>query len=128
MLVNPIIENCQLSVASRHIPPMHLSLTTFLPALILPLLLFSITLTLRAQSSSDREKLSPFECGFEPSRSARLPFSTRFFLLAVIFLVFDIEIVILLPTPRLISSTTLPTLLYGLAPFLLVLIFGLLHE
>nr|QVD40476.1 NADH dehydrogenase subunit 3 [Semisulcospira gottschei] len=77
---------------------------------------------------SDREKNSPFECGFDPMKSARLPFSLRFFLLAIIFLIFDVEIVLLFPVLAGMSSNFDLYLTIGTFSFLIILIIGLFHE
>nr|UYX79146.1 NADH dehydrogenase subunit 3 [Comitas murrawolga] len=77
---------------------------------------------------SDREKSSPFECGFDPIKSARLPFSLRFFLLAIIFLIFDVEIVLLFPILASMMKSISLSLVFSLFIFLAILIIGLFHE
>ena len=45
----------------------------------------------------DTEKLSPYECGFEPFEDARLKFDVRYYLMAILFILFDLEIAFLFP-------------------------------
>jgi NADH-ubiquinone oxidoreductase chain 3 len=107
---------------------MHYEIFRITLALIIPLAITLIALIVSNKSSLDREKGSPFECGFDPKMSSRLPFSMRFFLLAVIFLVFDIEIVLLIPLPLVININIIIEGLMAGVVFLLLLIAGLLHE
>nr|YP_010718857.1 NADH dehydrogenase subunit 3 [Gonatopsis borealis]WDQ44460.1 NADH dehydrogenase subunit 3 [Gonatopsis borealis] len=96
--------------------------------LIVNLMLLLLGLTINKRSYSDREKNSPFECGFDPSIYTRAPFSMRFFLLAVIFLIFDVEIILLMPlTMNIINSNTHWPLTSSIS-FLIILLLGLLHE
>ncbi len=45
----------------------------------------------------DPEKLSPYECGFEPFNDSRMEFDIRFYLVAILFIIFDLEIAFLFP-------------------------------
>nr|YP_009233220.1 NADH dehydrogenase subunit 3 [Cephaloscyllium umbratile]AMB27100.1 NADH dehydrogenase subunit 3 [Cephaloscyllium umbratile]APL97773.1 NADH dehydrogenase subunit 3 [Cephaloscyllium umbratile] len=97
--------------------------TTALVSLILAFIAFWLP-----SLNPDNEKLSPYECGFDPLGSARLPFSLRFFLIAILFLLFDLEIALLLPLPwgnQLFSPSS--TLLWT-AIILILLTLGLIYE
>jgi NADH-quinone oxidoreductase subunit A len=50
-----------------------------------------------APSSPDNEKLSPYECGFESFSDSRIKFDVRFYLVAILFIIFDLEIAFLFP-------------------------------
>ena len=69
----------------------------------------------------------PFECGFNPSFKARLPFRTQFFIIRLIFLIFDIEIDFLLPL-IFISINFNPFIISYSFTFLFILIIGLYIE
>merc|ERR1712212_398843 len=65
------------------------------------------------------ELLSPYECGFEPISRSHVLFCIKFFLLAILFIVFDVEVSFLFPT--LFNSTVVLSLV-------LVLLAGILYE
>ena len=50
-----------------------------------------------ARQNPDPEKLSPYECGFEPFEDARGRFDVRFYLVAILFIIFDLEVAFLFP-------------------------------
>nr|AIG23585.1 NADH dehydrogenase subunit 3 [Pseudochirulus canescens] len=74
------------------------------------------------------EKSSPYECGFDPLGSARLPFSMKFFLIAITFLLFDLEIALLLPLPWAIQLPTPKSMLVLSYCLILLLTAGLAYE
>lgn len=49
------------------------------------------------RQNPDSEKLSPYECGFEPFADARSKFDVRFYLVSILFIIFDLEVAFLFP-------------------------------
>ncbi|YP_238288.1 NADH dehydrogenase subunit 3 (mitochondrion) [Scleropages formosus] len=106
---------------------MNLITSTLSIAILLTILLAMVSFWI-PQMSPDTEKLSPYECGFDPLGSARLPFSLRFFLAAILFLLFDLEIALLLPLPW-GDQSILPTQTFMWASIILILLtLGLIYE
>nr|YP_010014995.1 NADH dehydrogenase subunit 3 [Crematogaster teranishii]QOI14043.1 NADH dehydrogenase subunit 3 [Crematogaster teranishii] len=77
--------------------------------------------------ASSREKISPFECGFDPITPNHIPFSVHFFLISLIFLIFDIEITILIPLIYLFYSFNFYMIMTSFI-FLIILLMGLYIE
>ena len=75
----------------------------------------------------DSEKLSPYECGFEAFEDARMKFDVRYYLVAILFILFDLEIAFLFPW-----AVVLPDIgafgFWSMMIFLAILIIGFVYE
>nr|YP_009236879.1 NADH dehydrogenase subunit 3 [Spiniphilus spinicornis]AMJ17344.1 NADH dehydrogenase subunit 3 [Spiniphilus spinicornis]QVM79146.1 NADH dehydrogenase subunit 3 [Spiniphilus spinicornis] len=107
-----------------------MKMLTFISLMIMMIMVMIILLIniLAKKTWADREKSSPFECGFDPKTNARLPFSLQFFLIAVIFLIFDIEITLLLPMIMALKTSNIVQYSLVTIYFLIILLLGLYHE
>ena len=80
-----------------------------------------------APSRPDPEKLSPYECGFEAFEDARMKFDVRYYLVAILFILFDLEIAFLFPWAVALKDVGLVG--FGaVALFLTVLVVGFVYE
>jgi NADH-quinone oxidoreductase subunit A len=75
----------------------------------------------------DPEKLSPYECGFEAFEDARMKFDVRYYLVAILFILFDLEIAFLFPWAVVINDIGMPGFL-AMMLFLGILVVGFVYE
>lgn len=80
-------------------------LTVLVFALVLALIIFGLSYSV-AKQAGDPEKLSAYECGFEPFDDARNAFDIRFYLVAILFILFDLEATFLFPWAISLSDIT----------------------
>lgn len=79
------------------------------------------------RGSKDDEKLSPYECGFEPFDDSRTQFDVRYYLVAILFIIFDLEIAFLFPWA--VSLDTVGRFgIVAMGLFLAILVVGFIYE
>ena len=111
---------------------MSFNLADYLPVLLMFIVAagFAVTMVgishVVGQRKQTRTKLMPYECGKDPVGSARERFSVKFYLIAMIFILFDIEVIFLVPWAVVFRQLGLPGLLAVLA-FLVILAVGFLY-
>nr|YP_009488346.1 NADH dehydrogenase subunit 3 [Dictyla platyoma]AWD31605.1 NADH dehydrogenase subunit 3 [Dictyla platyoma] len=76
----------------------------------------------------ERNKMTPFECGFDPKSSSRIPFSIQFFLIGILFLIFDVELVMVLPIIITLKNSNFNLWVITSITLIMILIMGLYYE
>nr|AKK32524.1 NADH dehydrogenase subunit 3 [Henschiella sp. PJ-2015] len=97
-------------------------------SIMISMILMILTYFISMKKLFNQEKLSPFECGFNPLNSARIPFSLHFFMISILFLIFDIEIIIIIP--MIITMKMINPLYWfiSIMYIIVILTLGLIHE
>nr|YP_010564812.1 NADH dehydrogenase subunit 3 [Pentapycnon charcoti]UZA61215.1 NADH dehydrogenase subunit 3 [Pentapycnon charcoti] len=97
--------------------------------LILMLMTMSLMMIsmLLMKKNMSMEKNSPIECGFNPISFNQIPFSLQFFLIAIIFMIFDVEITLILPYPMMILWSPQFMSMF-MSIFIIILMLGTLYE
>ena len=105
----------------------YLSIIIFLFISLLLSIGFIIINYIASPSNPDPEKLSAYECGFEAFDNARIEFDVRFYLVAILFIIFDLEIAFLFPWAISLGNIGLLGF-YSMMAFLFILTIGFIYE
>ena len=105
----------------------YLSIIIFLFISLLLSIGFIVINYIASPSNPDPEKLSAYECGFEAFDNARIEFDVRFYLVAILFIIFDLEIAFLFPWAISLGSIGLLGF-YSMMAFLFILTIGFIYE
>jgi NADH-quinone oxidoreductase subunit A len=79
------------------------------------------------KGDQNKAKLSPYECGFEAFEDARVEFDVRYYLVAILFIIFDLEIAFLFPWAVALGGFALAGVV-AMGIFLLILVVGFIYE
>lgn len=106
-----------------------INLLFFLIIIIIFIILAIIFLCLLLSKTNEKEneKSSPIECGINPISIYNTPFSIQFFLIAIIFIIFDVEIALIIPIP-LTNIVNIYVYLFTSNIFLIILLIGIIYE
>nr|YP_009338710.1 NADH dehydrogenase subunit 3 [Eriosoma lanigerum]AKM70163.1 NADH dehydrogenase subunit 3 [Eriosoma lanigerum] len=107
---------------------MIMTLYSMLMILIILMIMMLLMILINMKMKFNQNKSSPFECGFDPFNKARIPFSMNFYLIAIIFLIFDIEISIILPMIMNFKISNLINFNLLFIMFFMFMIFTLFYE
>jgi NADH-quinone oxidoreductase subunit A len=95
--------------------------------LILVLVLFSLAYFFTPKYFVNNEKISVYECGFQPFHTTRVPYDVHFYIIGILFLIFDIEIVFIYPWLTIAYYTGFSGFFY-LGVFIVILLIGFVYE
>nr|AVV27751.1 NADH dehydrogenase subunit 3 [Diaphorina citri]AVV27757.1 NADH dehydrogenase subunit 3 [Diaphorina citri]AVV27763.1 NADH dehydrogenase subunit 3 [Diaphorina citri] len=96
--------------------------------LFLLILMMNILPIMNSHKQLSREKTSPFECGFDPMSKPRISYSVHFFSIALMFLIFDIEITLIFPSPLIKQKIIMVNWMLSSTSLIMLLIIGLTLE
>nr|YP_009445994.1 NADH dehydrogenase subunit 3 [Trocnadella arisana]AMY96199.1 NADH dehydrogenase subunit 3 [Trocnadella arisana] len=96
--------------------------------MMLVLILTLMVMIMMKKKKKNFNKMKPFECGFNSISKKRLPFSSHFFIVGMIFLIFDIEIIIIMPMIMTMKFSMLKYWLTASNMMIMILIMGLYYE
>nr|QHE65392.1 NADH dehydrogenase subunit 3 [Paralaevicephalus gracilipenis] len=107
---------------------MNLMLYSMVMIMIIMVIMMMLILMVSKKMTTDMQKATPFECGFNPMKYPRIPFSIHFFMIAVIFLIFDIEIILIMPMIVTMKTSLMKFWALTSVLFTTILLLGLYHE
>jgi len=105
----------------------YLTIIIFLAIALILSLGFLILNVAFSPKNPDPEKLSAYECGFEPFNDSRMEFDIRFYLVAILFIIFDLEIAFLFPWAITLGNIGLFGF-FSMMLFLFILTIGFIYE
>jgi NADH-quinone oxidoreductase subunit A len=127
------VAQVQCGVCRQLEPPMETLLSEYFPILVFLAIAGAVSAAmvvgslLLARQRPDKEKLSPYECGFDPFDDARIRFDVRYYLVAILFIIFDLEVAFLFPWAVSLGDIGLFGF-WSMIVFLAVLTVGFIYE